>query len=151
MRGSKSVVYKYVSQGSQIFGERLSVLGLLCAVTGILKKNHVAVLHRLYRCLRVRSHYLGISGEFHFLSQKLRQSLRHGRQRKLRLRLSLRLAQMGAEDHLSAVRDQLFDGRKGCHQTVLVCDLSILQRYVKVAPYQDALAFYVDVIYRFLV
>ena len=151
MCGSERVIYKYICQGSQLFGECLSVLGLLCTITGVLQKNYVAVLHSLYSCLCVRSYNLRISRELYFLSQKLRQSLCYRRQRQLRLRLSLRLAQMGAEDYLSAVCDQLLDSRKCCYQTILVCDLAILQRYVEVASYQDALSFYIDVIYRFLI
>ena len=151
MRGSECVVYKYVCQGSQLLGECLAVLGLLCAVTGVLKKNYLAVLHSCYSCLCVRSYNLRISCELYFLAQKLGKSLCYRRQGQLRLRLSLGLAQVGAKDNLSAVSDQLLDGRQRCNQTILVCDLAILQRYVKIASYQDTLSFYVDVIYRFLV
>ena len=34
---TKSVVYKYVAQGSQFFGKFISVFGLLCTVTGVLQ------------------------------------------------------------------------------------------------------------------
>jgi len=141
--GSKCVIYKYICQGSQLLGECLSVLGLLCAVTGVLKKNYLAILHSLYSCLCVRSYNLRISCKLYFLAKELRKSLCYRCQGQLRLRLSLGLAQMGAKDNLSAVSDQLLDGRQRCNQTILVCDLAILQRYVKIASYQDALSFYV--------
>ena len=69
--GSECIIYKYVTQRSQLFAESLAVFCLLCSVTGIFKKDHITVLHSLNSCLCVRSYYLRISRKFHFLSQKL--------------------------------------------------------------------------------
>ena len=146
VRGSKGVVYKYIAQGSQLFAELLAVLGLLCAVTGVLKKDHIAVFHGLYRCLCVWSHNFRISGKFYFLTQKFGQAYCHRRQGKFRNRLSLGLAKMGTKDNLSTVSDQFLDGGKSRYQTVLVSDLSVDQRYVEIASYQDFLSFYINVV-----
>ena len=151
MCGSECIVYEYVAQGSQLFGEFLAVLGLFLAITGVLKKNNVSVLHGLDSCLGVRSDNLGICSKLDFLAKMLGKTYSYRRKRKLRLRLTLRLAKMRAEDNLSAVGDQFFDGGKCSHDTVFVCDLSVLQRNVKVAADQDSLSLNVNVIYRFLV
>ena len=151
VRGSKGVVYKYIAQGSQLFAELLAVLGLLRTVTGVLKKDHIAVFHGFYRCLCVWSHNFRISGKFYFLAQKLGQAYCHRRQGKFRNRLSLGLAKMRTKDNLSSICDQLLDGGKSCYQTVLVSDLSIDQRYVEIASYQDFLSFYINIVYRFFI
>ena len=94
-----------------------------------------------------------ISCKFYFLAKQLGQSSLQpvpGTSSGVRAR-PLGFAKMGAEDYLSAVSDQLLDGRKCCNHTGLICDLAILQRYVEIASYQDTLAFYVDIIYRFLI
>ena len=58
---------------------------------------------------------------------------------------------MGAEDNLAAIVDQLLDCRKCSHDTGLICDLAILERYVEIASYEHSLAFYIDIIYGFFV
>ena len=146
MRGSKSVIDKYIAKRSQLFAELFAVLGLFCTVTGVLKKDHIAVFHGFYCCLCIGAYNFRISGKCHFLSKKFGQTSCHRRQGKFRNRLSLRLAQMGTQDHLSAVSDQLFDGGKRCHQTVLICDLSVDQRHVKIASYQYSFSFHIDII-----
>ena len=71
MSGTESVVYKYIAEGSQLFGECLSVLGLLRAVAGVLQQDAVAVLHSLYGSFGVGAYHFRISGKFYFLSQQL--------------------------------------------------------------------------------
>ena len=66
-------------------------------------------------------------------------------------RLSLRFAKMRTQNYFSTISNQFFDSRKCCYQTVLVCDLSILQRYVEIATNQNSFAFYVDIINRFFI
>ena len=57
----------------------------------------------------------------------------------------------GYIDNLSAVCDQFLDCRKSSHKTILVCDLSILKRNVKVTSYKYSLSFYIDIINTFFV
>ena len=151
MCGTESVIDKHIGQGSQLFGEGLAVLCLFDAIASVLQQDHLAVFHSFYSCLRVRADNVVVRGEFHFLTQQFGQAHGHRCQRKFRLRLALRLAQMGAEDDFSAVRDQFFDGRKRSNQTILVCDFSFFQRHVEVAADQNALTLYLNIIYRFFI
>src|SRR5699024_1469790 len=114
------------------------VFRLFFAVTGILKKNYVAILHRFHSSFCIGSYHLGISGKLHFLSQKLRKTDCYGCKGKLRLRFSLWFSKMGAKDHFSAICDQFFDRRKGCYETILVRNLAVLKRNVKIAANQDS-------------
>ena len=149
--GTESVVYKYVAERSEIFGERFSVLRLFRSVTGVLQKDYIAVLHSLYSSLCVGANYLRIRSELHFLAQQLGKTGSNGSQRQLRLRLSLGLSKMGAQDYLSAVSDQLLNGGKRCNQTVLIGDLSILQRNVEVTSAENSFSLYIDIINGFLI
>ena len=71
MSRPERVVYEHIAKRSKIFAERLSVLCLFYSVTGILKKNHFAVLHSLCRRLRIRPYDFRVRGKLYFLPQKL--------------------------------------------------------------------------------
>ena len=149
--GSECIVYEYITKRSKVFAELIFILCLFCTVTCILKKNYIAILHLSYSSFCVWSYYLRICCKFHFLSKKLRKTNSYRCKRKLRFRLSLRFSEVGAEDNLSAVCDQFLDCRKSSHKTILVCDLSILKRNVKVTSYKYSLSFYIDIINTFFV
>ena len=121
---TECIVYKYITKGSQLFGEVVLVLGLLCAITGVLQKDDITVFHLSYSSFCVRSYNFRISSEFYFLTKKLGETCSYRSQRQLGFRLSLGFSKMGAKDYFSAVSDQFFDGRQSSYQTVLVCDLS---------------------------
>ena len=144
---TKCIVYKYICQRSQVFGKCLFVLCLLCTVTGIFKKNYFSVFHSFYRCLCVITNYIGIRCKFDFLSQKFGKTFCYWCKRQLWLWLSFWLSEMGAKNDFPAVSNQLFNGRKCCHKTVFICDLTILQRYVEITANQYLLAFYINIIY----
>ena len=148
---TKSIVYKYICQRSQVFGKCLFVLCLLCTVTSIFKKNYFSVFHSFYRCLCVVTNYIGIRCKFDFLSQKFGKTFCYWCKRQLWLWLSFWLSEMGAKNYFAAVFDQLLDRRKRCLDTCFIRDISVFQRYVKIASYQDAFPFYVNVVYRFFV
>ena len=74
MSSTKCVIYKYIAERSKLFGECIAVLGLFCSVTGVLKKDNVAVFHGLYGCFCVRSDSFRICCEFYFPSKKLGKS-----------------------------------------------------------------------------
>ena len=151
MGGSESVVYKYVAEGSQIFGESLSVLGLFRSVTGVLQQDHIAVLHGLNRSFCIGAYHFRIRSELHFLAKQFGKTDSNGSQGQLRLRLSLGFSKMGAQNYLSAVSDQLLNGGKRCNQTVLVGDLSILQRNVEITSAENSFSLYIDIINGFLI
>jgi hypothetical protein len=92
VRRTKSVVYKYIAQRSQIFGEGFAVLGLFDSVTGILQKDHVAVRHCVYGSLHAVVYHNIAWHKLHFFIKQLGQPLSYRRKRKLRLWLSLWLA-----------------------------------------------------------
>ena len=107
-------------------------------ITCIFKKNDVSVFHFSYCCFCVWSSTT--SGSAANLtscpsSSESRDCYRC--QRKFRFWLSLRFAKVRAENDLSAISYQFLDCRKRCNKTVFICDLSVNQRYVKVASYQD--------------
>ena len=151
MSCSECVIYENISEGSKLLGESFAVLCLFLAITSILKKNDIAVLHSCDSCLCVLADNIVIRCELDFLSEKLGETYSDRRKRKLRLRLALRLSEVAAEDDLAAVSDQLLDCRKRCNEAVLVCDLAGLQRNVEVAAAKYALALYIDIINRFFV
>ena len=149
---SERVIDEDVRQGCELFGEFFSVLCLLLAITGILEQDDISVLHRFNRCLCIWPDNIVISCELYFLAQKLGQSGSDRRQCLGRLVLiGLDLAQMRAQNYLSAIGNQLLNRRERSHQAVLVRDLSILQRNVEVTAAQDSEALHINVVNGFLV
>ena len=146
MSSTESVIDKDICQRSKLLGEFLAVLGLFGSVAGVLKQNHIPVLHGFDSCLCVRADNIIVRCKLYFLSEQLAQACSNRSQGKLRIRNSLRFSKMRAKDNPSTVCNQLLDRRKCCYQTVLIRDLAILQRNVEVAADQNSLAFYVDVI-----
>jgi hypothetical protein len=84
-------------------------------------------------------------------AQVLAQALGHGSQAELRLILALRSAQVGAQDHLSALLHQVLNGGQCSHNTLVIGDLAVFQRNIKVAAYQYALAFNIQIFNGFFV
>ena len=72
--GSECIVYENITQGSQFFGEFVSVFGFFCTITGVLQKDYFAVFHSFYSCFCVWSDNFRISCKFYFLSQQFAQS-----------------------------------------------------------------------------
>ena len=151
MSGTERIVYEDIGEGSKILGECFAVLGLFCAIAGVLKKNNIAVLHRSDSCLCVLADDAVISRELDFLAEKLGEADSNRSEGEFRLRNALRLAEVAAKDDLAAVGNQLLDGRKSGNETVFVCDLASFQRNVEIAAAEDAKALYIDIINRFLV
>ena len=144
--GSERVVHEYVCQRSKFLAELFAVLGLFRAITCILKKNDLAVLHSFYSLSYLVVNNNRACNEFHFLSEKLGKTYCNRCKRKFGFRLSLRFAKMRAEDYSSAVCNEFLNGRKSCNKTVLVCDLSFFQRNVEIASYKNFLSLYVDIV-----
>ena len=81
----------------------------------------------------------------------LGKSLCNGSKRKLGLGLALGFSEVRTEDYLTAVGDKLFDGGEGGNDSVFVGDNARLKGNVKVATNENALTFYVNVVYCFFV
>ena len=151
MSCSESVVYEYICEGSKFLGECFAVLCLFFAITCVLKKNNIAVLHSRNSCFCVLADYIVISCKYNFLAEKFGKACSNRSQRKFRLRLALRLAEVAAKDDLAAVGDQLLDCRKSSDQTILIGDDAGFQRNVEIAAAKNAQAFYVDIINRLFI
>jgi 3-phosphoglycerate kinase len=87
----------------------------------------------------------------HIHAQVLAQALGHGSQAELRLILALRSAQVGAQNHLGALLHQVLNGGQCSHNTLVIGDLAVFQRNIKVAAYQYALAFNIQIFNGFFV
>ncbi len=151
MSCTKSIIYKYVTQGSQFFRECFSVLCFFCAITSIFQKNYFSVLHSFHCSFCVWSNYFRISSKFNFLSQKFRQTYSHRCKRQLWFWLSLRFSQMRTKNYFSSVSNQFFDCWQRCYQTIFISNFSFLQRNVKITANQYFFSFYIDIINRFFV
>ncbi len=149
--GAERVHDEHFGQRSQLRAERLEVLGLFLAETGVLQQNDVAVLHGGNGCLGVSADDLVVIGEYNVLAEQLGQANGYGREGELLLRAVLRLAEVGAEDELTAVGDDLFDGGQSGGDTVIVGDHAVLERYVEVTAAKNLFAGKVDVINGVLV
>ena len=75
---AECVVHKQVCQRSQLLGEVLLVLGLLCTVTHILQQHHLAVLQVGSHLLRIVANYILVLSQRHIHAQVLAQALGHG-------------------------------------------------------------------------
>ena len=148
---AECVVHKQVCQRSQLLGEVLLVLGLLCTVTHILQQHHLAVLQVGSHLLSIVTDYILVLSQRHIHAQVLAQALGHGSQAELRLILALGSAQVGAQNHLGALLHQVLNGGQCSHNTLVIGDLAVFQRNIKVAAYQYALAFNIQIFNGFFV
>ena len=79
MGRSECVAHIQIRQISQLLGELLAVLGLLCtAETGVLQQYNIALLHCLNSFGCSLSGYIIIRNEGYFLAKLLGQSLCNG-------------------------------------------------------------------------
>ncbi len=69
--GSESIIYKDVTDGSQILAEGFTVLGLLSTITGVLQKDHISVLHCFHGSSCIRAYHLVVGCELDLLAKKL--------------------------------------------------------------------------------
>ena len=138
--GAEGVVNVSVGQAGQLLAESGLVLGLLLAETGVLQQNDLAVAHGGNSSLGVLADDIVIVRKGNRLAQLLAQADSNGGQAELGLGAVLRLAQMAAQNDLSAVGNQLLDGRQCGVDAVIVGDNAVLHRDVEVAANQYALA-----------
>ena len=109
----------------QGLGESLSVLCLFRSETCILKKDHIAVFHSFYGCFCVRSYDFRISCKFTSCPNSSDKRAATGASVFVFLSSSVFTCQGGSRELLCRRQRSVFDGRKRCNETVLVCDLAI--------------------------
>ena len=149
MGGAEGVVNEQVCQGGQLLAQSRVILCFTGHKAGVLQQHDFAVA-------QAGSQGLGIGPDdilrhLDRLPQQLRQPLCHDRQAQLRFKFPLGLAHMGAEDDLCAVVDQIPDRRQCGDDPLIAGNLARLQRHVKIAAAQHALALQRNVFYGFLV
>ena len=143
MSGSERIVNEDVRHRCHL-ARKLGIVLLLAGIkAGVLKQDHIAVLHS--GCLRLRILTDGIGAERNADAEKLGETRGNGAQAVLRVDLALRLAHVGAEDDLRALRHQILDRRKRLNDTLVRGDLAVLLGYVEVAANEHALTCDVNV------
>ena len=147
---AEGVVHISISQRSQLLAELGHVLGLFLAETGVLQQNDVAVVHGSHSSLCVLAHNVVVVSKHNGLAQLCAQSHSNGCQAELCLGAVLGLAQVAAQDDLSAIVDQLLDGGQSCVDAVLVGDDTVLHRDVEIAADKHLLAAVVLIVDRLL-
>ena len=148
MAAAEGVVHISVSQRSQLLAELRHILGLFLAETGVLQQNDIAVVHSSHSSLCVLAHNVVVVGKHNGLAQLCAQSHSNGSQAELSLGAVLGLAQMAAQDDLSAIVDQLLDGGQSRIDAVLVGDDAVLHGDVEITADKDLLAAVVLIVDR---
>ena len=140
MRRTKRVVYIYIRQACQRFGEFRIVFGFFVVETHVFQHNDFAVFHFRYAFFRVIAHH--VFGHDHFGVYQFAQAFCHRRQGEFHVKFAFRAAQMGAEDHLCAMLVQILDGRQCPHDTGFVGNFTgfLVHRDVEIHTHQYALA-----------
>ena len=150
MAAAEGVVHISVSQRSQLLAELRHILGLFLAETSVLQQDDVAVVHSGHSSLCVVAHDGVVIGKHNGLAQLCAQSHSNGSQAELSLGAVLGLAQVAAQDDLSAIVDQLLDGGQSRIDAVLVGDDTVLHRDVEIAADKHLLAAVVLIVDRLL-
>jgi len=147
---AECIVNVCISQRSQLLAELGHVLGLFLAETGVLQQNDVAVVHGSHSSLCVVAHDGVVVRKHNGLAQLCAQRHSNGCQAELCLGAVLGLAQVAAQDDLSAIVDQLLDGGQSRIDAVLVGDDTVLHRDVEITADKHLLAAVVLIVDRLL-
>ena len=137
---TESIVYKEVAERSKFLGESLAVFGFFCAVTGVLKKNNVAILHFGNSLLCIFADNAIVSGKNNVQAEFFGKTCRNGSQREFGLGLTLGLAEVRAKNNLCALGKKVLNGRKRGNYTVFVGNYAFLKGNVEVATNKNTLA-----------
>ena len=150
MGAAEGVVHIYLRQRGQLPAEGGVVLGFLGAEASILQHQNIAVLHIGGHTAGIFAHDGIVIRKQHGAAHQLRQAGGDRRHGKGGIG-ALRLAQVGAEDHPGSMVGQVTDGRDSPQNPVIVGDLTVLQRHVKIHPHQYAAALYVQIFHGYFV
>ena len=151
MRGAEGVVDVDLSQRSQLFGEGFLVFGFLFSEADVFQQDDVARLHGGCHRLGVFADNFLVRCQLDLFVQQLGEAGGYRSQRELLLILTLRASQVGAEDDLGLMVDQVLDGRQRSDDALVVGDDAILERDVKVAADQHPFAGDVDIFDGFFI
>ena len=150
MHGSERIRHEDVCQICQRFCKRGIVLFLFLMEAGVFEQNDFSVFHVCDSSLCAFAD--GVFGEPDLrIGQQLGKLFTDRCECVLFIDLSLRTAEMRAEDDFRVVCEQVLDRRQCCDDTLVVRNLAVLgQRYVEVHANENFLAGYLNVFNRFL-
>ena len=132
--GTECVAYIVVCEVSQLFAELLAVLCLLSSTkTCVLKKNDISLFHCVHSLCCSFAGYIVIGYENNFFSEFLGKALCNRCKGFSLVRSVFNFSEVGAENYLAAIVDQLLDRRESRVDTCLICDLAVLKRYIEIA------------------
>ena len=134
MGGTECIAYIIVCEIRELFAELLAVLCLLSATeTCILKKDYVPFFHSIHCLCCSFTGYIVIRNEYNFLSKLCGKALCNRCKGFSLVRSVFNFSEVGAENYLAAIVDQLLDRRESRVDTCLICDLAVLKRYIEIA------------------
>ena len=137
--GTEGVVHVNVGQSGELLGEGGVVLFFLSEETHVLQQHDVAVAHGTDLGFGVGADAAVGLGDG--LAQQLAQTCGHGGEAHGVVHLTLGTAEVGREDHLGALADQVVDrGQGGADAGVVGDGTGIVQGHIEVNPHEDAFA-----------
>ena len=137
-------------KGSKLLCKCRVVLFFFFMEAQVLKQEDLAILKLHGLLLRFFADAVIRKADLHARQQRL-QTFRNRLERKLRLALALRAAQMGAQDHPRAMLKQIIHRGQGRHDALVIRDFArCIERHVVVHTHKDALALHVNIHYGFL-
>ena len=135
MGGAERIANVEVAEAGQFAGEYRVVLVLLLVEAQVLKHQHITNVHIRHRLHRGVADAIG--GKVDRLLQQLAEQGGNWLEAVLHVRLALWPAQMRHQDHLTAMLQQIVDGRQMGADAGVVGDVAILVlRHVEVNAHQ---------------
>ena len=145
MCGTKCIVDIDVSQTGKLLREGLFVFGFFFSEADIFQQDDIARMHCEGQCLCIFADHFLVLRQLDRLTEQLAQSGSDRSQREFFLVFTLRSAQVGAEDDLCLMVDQVLDGWQSSHDALVVGNHAVLERNVKVAAHQHTFAGYINI------
>ena len=148
VRRPERVVDVQIGERRKGSGELRIVLFFFGMEAQVLEEHHAAAraVDHLHGILRRRAD--AVVDELHGPSEQLREVTCDGRQAELRVRLSLRPAEVAGEDDRGAALERVSNRRQRRRDPRVLGDPAVLQRNVEVDAGEDTLALEVEVLNR---
>merc|ERR1711966_461940 len=145
VRGAERVVDVEVGKLGELLGEVLAVLLLVLVEADVLEEAHGAVVHARDGILDDVAHAVVNLG--HGAGEELGEARAARGEAELVLGAILRAAQVGGDEDLGAVLDEVLDGGDGGADAGVVGDLEVLvEGHVEVAAHEHGLALEVSLL-----
>ena len=139
VRNTEAVVNIKVCQRSKLLCKLHVVLFFFLMEAQVFQKQNMTSLQLAGSSLSSLAY--AVRSKKNLFAQQLAQMLSYRSQRKLRLNLSLRTAQMSHQDNSSLLLQQILNCRQRCGDTGIIGNLAlIIQRNVKIYTYQNLFA-----------